>query len=177
MDNPVEAIRLERGRMREVRTLLAASVDCEQADRADFIEFYIAVAAYLKLAMSRLHAQDVLMLNTLRRKLEMNPGQTAIIAEVEARLAGNQRHLSGFLAAADQLRRSGRSAVPEFAVCTRAYNDYINTNMGHHAPSTDLARANLELSDWQAMAHFSQSERMAEQKMYDEVQALQPVRK
>ena len=174
MDAYIESIRQERGRLRKVRSLLATEVTASHADHAALKGFYIAVAEYIEASMARLHRQDVMMLDTLRRKLQMNSEQTAIIAEVDARLAGNQRHLAEFLAAAAALKLGNTAALANFEACAKAYNHYIDTHMGHHAPSTELARANLDVADWRAMAARAPREAEAEQACYQRVLALLP---
>jgi hypothetical protein len=153
---------------------MAKVLAADHADHSALKGFYIAVAEYIEAAMARLHRQDVMMLDTLRRKLQMNSEQTAIIAEVDARLAGNQRHLAEFLAAAAALAQGDAGALANFETCAVAYNHYIDTHMGHHAPSTELARANLDVADWHAMAASSPQEAETERMRYLRVMALRP---
>jgi hypothetical protein len=174
MNADIESIRQERGRLREVRSLIAIAVAGDRADRPALNEFYIAVADYIQTAMTRLHSQDVLMLDTLKRKLQMNSEQAEIIAEVDSRLAGNQRHLAEFLAAAAALAQGSAGSLANFEACALAYNRYIDAHMGHHAPSTELARANLDDADWHAMAASSPQEAETERMRYLRVMALRP---
>ncbi|TDJ45449.1 MAG: hypothetical protein E2O52_06640 [Gammaproteobacteria bacterium] len=172
----IESLMGERGRLRTTHEMLKAALDAEPRD-ASFVPFYIAVANYMEASMGRLNAQDVKMLARLGEKLGVaNPEDAEIIAEVHRRLDGNREHLQRFLACRTALDANGpdREAVEAFESTSLAYIDYIHNRMGHHAPSTDLARKLFDESDWVEIADIDEAYFAGEKALYAAVLDTRP---
>ena len=153
----IESIMGERGRLRTTHEMLKTALETEPRDHA-FVPFYIAVGNYMEASMGRLHSQDVNMLERLASKIDMqDPDNEEVIAEVYRRLEGNQAHLKSFLECRDALKTQGDDAQPAFEETSLAYIDYIHNRMGHHAPSTDLARQVFTEEDWVEMADLDEA--------------------
>ena len=147
----IESIRRERGRLRTVHEMLKEALAVSPRDET-FIPFYIAIGDYMEASMGRLHIQDINMLERLASKIDMNdPENEEIIAEVYRRLDGNQEHLKRYSACKQALESEGAAAVTDYEDASLAYVDYIHNRMGHHAPSTDLARKAFTEEDWVAL--------------------------
>jgi len=172
----IESLMGERGRLRTSHEMLKAAL--ELADRgAEFVPFYIAVANYMEGSMGRLDAQDVKMLARLTEKLgDATPEEKEIVAEVHRRLEGNREHLKKFLACRDALAadESDPVSVADFESTSNAYIDYIHNRMGHHAPSTDIARQLFEESDWVEIADIDPAYFSEEAKLYLSLLAVRP---
>jgi hypothetical protein len=170
-----ERVANERRRLRSVRQTLSAAVAKGAGRDAAYVPFYIAIGDYMEAAMHRLHIQDVRMGELIRRKLgTLNANQSEALAEMDERLAGNQRHLKRFLEARDALRTTGVVALPAFEAAGRDYSNYITTHMGHHDPTTALARDLLTREDWVFMAGITPEETAREEKLYKQVFAAVP---
>lgn len=125
--------------------------------------------------MGRLHIQDVKMLERLASKIDMSdPENEEIIAEVYRRLEGNQEHLKRYVACKQALGSDGVEAVTDYEDASRAYIDYIHNRMGHHAPSTDLARKAFGEDDWVEMADIDEAYFAKERGLYDSVLQTRP---
>jgi hypothetical protein len=176
--NPVtlrERVAGERRRLKSVREALTTAVARKAQGDPAFVPYYLAIADYLKTSMDRLHAQDVKMGNLIRERLKSpTEAEMRALAELDERLAGNQRHLTAFVAARDSLRRDGAVAVPQFEAVSAAYTSYIVASMGHHGGSTDLAARLLSAVDWEYMAGITPAETATEQELYGRVFAAQP---
>ncbi|MDH3509684.1 MAG: hypothetical protein OER85_02380 [Gammaproteobacteria bacterium] len=174
MKSAIESLMNERGRLRTAHEMLNAALAEEVRDEA-FVPFYIAVADYMEASMGRLHDQDVKMLQRLAEALEpADAEEEEIIAEVYRRLDGNQAHLKDFLACRADLQSAGASAVGKFEESSRAYIDFIHNRMGHHAPSTDLARKIFGEDDWADIANIDQGYFSKEQALYESVLQTRP---
>ena len=153
----IESIMNERGRLRTTHEMLKTALDVDSRDES-FVPFYIAIGNYMEASMGRLHSQDVNMLQRLASKIDMSdPDNDEIIAEVYRRLDGNQEHLKKFLSCKSALERDGADAMAAYEEVSRAYVDYIHNRMGHHAPSTDLARQSFSEEDWVEMADIDET--------------------
>jgi len=176
MKSAIESIMTERGRLRTAHEMLHAALAEEVRDAA-FVPFYIAVADYMEASMGRLHDQDVKMLQRLDAAVEPTDSQAKeIIAEVYRRLDGNQEHLRNFLACRTDLQSDAASAVDKFEQTGRAYIDFIHNRMGHHAPSTDLARQFFVEDDWVAIADIDQTYLSKEEALYESMLRTRPGR-
>jgi hypothetical protein len=165
-----ERVANERRRLKTVRSALSAALTKGAQGETGYVPFYIAIAEYMEAAMHRLHIQDVRMGEMIRSKLgTLDAGAKAAMAELDERLAGNQRHLQAFLQAAAALKKQGAAAVGQFEQVSRDYTGYITANMGHHGGSTDLAQKLFSLDDWAYMAGITEEETRREQVLYDRV--------
>jgi hypothetical protein len=174
MKSAIESIMKERGRLRTAHEMLNAALAEEVRDEA-FVPFYIAVADYMEASMGRLHDQDVKMLQRLGEAVDPTDSQAKeIIAEVYRRLDGNQQHLQKFLACRVELQSDGASAVDKFEETSRDYIDFIHNRMGHHKPSTDLARQIFDENDWVAIADIDQRYFSKEKALYESVLQTRP---
>ncbi len=174
MKSAIESIMNERGRLRTAHEMLNAALAEEVRDEA-FVPFYIAVADYMEISMDRLHKQDVKMLQRLGEAVDPTDAEAEeIIAEVYRRLDGNQAHLQNFLACRADLQSEGASAVDRFEAVSRDYIDFIHNRMGHHAPSTDLARQIFVEDDWVAIADIDQGYFRKEEALYESVLQTRP---
>jgi hypothetical protein len=170
-----ERVAGERRRLRSVRETLTAAVGRTAGGDPAFIPFYLAVAEYIGTAMDRLHAQDVKMGDMIRAKLgPPDPESARGLAELDERLAGNQRLLHEFLAARDALAAQGAAALARFEAAGRAYTGYIVANMGHHGATTDLAARLFSTADWDYMAGITPAETRREEDLYARVFAALP---
>jgi hypothetical protein len=172
----VESVMGERGRLRSSHEMLKAALDNEQRG-PDYVPFYIAVANFMEASMGRLDSQDIKMLTRLRDRLgHPSDEEEAIIAEVHRRLDGNREHLQKFLACRDALIDDGPepTAIKHFEEVSDAYIDYIHNEMGHHAPSTDIARRIFETEDWLDIADLDSEYFAREQKLYTELMEKRP---
>lgn len=170
----IESIMGERGRLRTTHEMLNTALNVEQRDDS-FIPFYIAVGEYMEAAMGRLNSQDVKMLDRLASKVDMDdPENAEVIAEVHRRLGGNRVHLKKYIACRDALVRDGAPAVAAYEESSRDYIDYIHNQMGHHAPSTDMARAVFEEADWVEIADIDDAYFEKERELYAAVFATRP---
>lgn len=179
MDNTksaIESLMGERGRLRTTHEMLKAALEVGSRG-ATFTPFYIAVARYMEASMGRLDTQDVKMLARLGEKLGVtNADEEEIIAEVHRRLDGNREHLKKFLAHAAALDANPEdaAAIETYEATSAAYIDYIHNRMGHHAPSTDLARRLFTESDWVEIADMDASYFAAERELYTAVLDSRP---
>lgn len=172
----IESIMGERGRLRTVHEMLKAALETEPRDDS-FVPFYLAVGTYMEASMGRLNSEDVTMLARLGEKLGVvEPDDAEIIAEVHRRLDGNQEHLEKYLACTSALKADpqSRSAIEAYEAVSLAYIDYIHNKMGHHAPSTDMARRLFDESDWIEIADIDATYFAAESKLYDAVFDARP---
>lgn len=170
----LESIMNERGRLRTAHEMLNAALAAGARDDS-FVPFYIAVADYMEISMGRLHNQDVRMLQRLGEAVDPTDSEAKeIIAEVYRRLDGNQQHLQKFLVCRTELQNDGASAVDEFEETARAYIDFIHNRMGHHAPSTDLARQNFVENDWVEIADIDEAYFSKERALYESVLQMRP---
>jgi hypothetical protein len=170
-----ERVAGERRRLKSVREALTAAVARTSGGDPAFIPFYVAVADYIETSMGRLHAQDVKMGDMIRVKLgTVDPESAQGLAELDERLAGNQRHLTDFVAAREALKRDGAPALPRFEQVSATYTHYIVTNMGHHGATTSLAGRLFTTADWDYMAGITEAETLREQELYDRVFAALP---
>ncbi|MGI9309879.1 MAG: hypothetical protein ACR2P6_11490 [Gammaproteobacteria bacterium] len=165
-----EKIAAERGRLKQVRQALSVAVQQGAQGAESYVPFYLAVAEYIDAAMDRLHIQDIRMGDMLREKADLSaPDAQQAMAELDQRLAGNQDHLQRFLAAKKELAANGVDAIDDFEAVSRAYTDYITSNMGHHSGSTDLAREHFSEDDWTYMAKISTEEEQREVRLFEQV--------
>jgi hypothetical protein len=179
MDNTksaIESLMGERGRLRTTHEMLKAALEIASRD-ASFAPFYIAVGHYMEASMGRLNSQDVKMLARLGEKLGVaDPEEEEVIAEVHRRLDGNREHLKKFLDCTAALEASPKdtSAISAYETTSAAYIDYIHNRMGHHAPSTDLARRLFDESDWIEIADIDENYFTRERELYDAVFDTRP---
>ena len=179
MDNTksaIESLMGERGRLRTTHEMLKAALETASRD-ASFVPFYIAVGHYMEASMGRLNSQDIKMLARLGEKLGVaNADEEEIIAEVHRRLDGNREHLKKYLActAALEANPEDAEAINAYETTSAAYIDYIHNRMGHHAPSTDLARRLFTESDWIEIADIDESYFDAEHALYTAVLDTRP---
>jgi len=174
MKSAIESIMNERGRLRTAHEMLNAALAEEVRDEA-FVPFYIAVADYMEASMGRLHNQDIKMLKRLGEAVDPTDAEAEeIIAEVYRRLDGNQAHLKNFLACRSDLQSEGASAVDRFEAVSRDYIDFIHNRMGHHAPSTDLARQIFVEDDWVEIADIDPRYFRREEALYESVLQTRP---
>ena len=170
----IESIMNERGRLRTVHEMLKAALETSPRDDS-FIPFYIAIADYMEASMGRLHTQDIKMLERLASKIDMNDADNEeIIAEVYRRLDGNQEHLKRYIASKEALESNGADAVTDYENTSQDYIDYIHNRMGHHAPSTDLARQAFTEDDWVDMADIDETYFAKEHALYESVLQTRP---
>ncbi len=179
MDNTksaIESLMGERGRLRTTHEMLKAALETASRD-ASFVPFYIAVARYMEASMGRLNSQDIKMLARLGEKLGgANADEEEIIAEVHRRLDGNREHLKKYLActAALEANPEDAAAIENYEATSAAYIDYIHNRMGHHAPSTDIARRLFAESDWIEIADIDESYFTRERELYQAVLDSRP---
>ncbi|MBM4196811.1 MAG: hypothetical protein FJ197_06895 [Gammaproteobacteria bacterium] len=172
----IASIMGERGRLRTAHEMLNAALQA-QGRAPSFVPFYIAVADFMQAAMGRLDRQDVKMLDRLAEKLgKPTPEEREIIAEVHRRLDGNRAHLRKFLAAGARLQtdQADPAAIEEFESTSAAYIDYIHNRMGHHAPSTDMARRLFSEADWVEMAAIDPEYFAREKQLYSRLLESRP---
>jgi hypothetical protein len=170
-----ERVAGERRRLKSVRETLTAAVARKSGGDPAFIPFYVAVADYIETSMGRLHAQDVKMGDMIREKLgTIDPESAKGLAELDERLAGNQRLLAEFVAAREALKHDGAATLPRFEAASAAYTHYIVTNMGHHGATTNLAGRLFTTEDWDYMAGVTEAETQREQELYNRVFAALP---
>ncbi|MBM4196063.1 MAG: hypothetical protein FJ197_03045 [Gammaproteobacteria bacterium] len=170
-----ERVANERRRLKSVRTALTVAVAQGAKGDAGWVPFYAAIADYFDASMHRLHIQDVRMGTMIRSKIgTIDAAAARGLEELDARLAGNQRHLGLMLEARDALRRDGVAALGRFETVARDYTHYITTNMGHHGPSTDLAQRLFTIDDWSYMAGITDEESRTEDTLYQRVFAARP---
>ncbi len=170
-----ENISNERRHLREVRQSLSAALEQGSGGDGAYLPFYIAIADYMDVSMGRLHEQDIFMGEKLRSYVPDPDGtQTTGMDELDERLAGNQKHLKRFLAARDDLKTKGASAIDAFESVSRAYTNYITSNMGHHGGSTDIAQQHFTDDDWNTMANVTDESLAREKELYDSVFAAKP---
>lgn len=172
----IESLMGERGRLRTVHEILNTALEVASRDTS-FVPFYIAVGHYMEASMGRLDSQDIKMLARLGEKIGVaDPEEEEIIAEVHRRLDGNREHLKKFLActAALEADPEDSTAIEVYETTGAAYIDYIHNRMGHHAPSTDLARRLFAESDWIDIADIDESCFAAERELYDAVFDTRP---
>jgi hypothetical protein len=163
----LESIMGERGRLRTSHEMLKASLEVN--NRQDFVNFYIAVANYMEAGMGRLDDQDVRMLSRLVERLgSPTEDEQTVIDEVYRRLDGNREHLQKYLACRDALVADSNDAVSidDYESVSDAYINYIHNDMGHHAPSTDLARKMFIDSDWVEIADIDADYFAGEKELY-----------
>ncbi len=170
----IESIMNERGRLRTVHEMLKAALEVSPRDET-FIPFYIAIGDYMEASMGRLHTQDISMLEKLASKVDMNdPENEENITEVYRRLDGNQEHLKRYTACKRSLVSDGAEAVKDYEDTSLGYIDYIHNRMGHHAPSTDMARKVFTEEDWAAFADIDESYFSKERALYESVLKTRP---
>jgi hypothetical protein len=170
-----ERVAGERRRLKSVRQALTEAVARKSGGDPAFIPFYVAVADYIETSMGRLHAQDVKMGDMIREKLgTIDPESAKGLAELDERLAGNQRLLAEFVAAREALKHDGAATLPRFEAASAAYTHYIVTNMGHHGATTNLAGRLFTTEDWDYMAGVTEAETQREQELYHRVFAALP---
>jgi hypothetical protein len=170
-----ERVANERRRLKSVRQALSAAVARGAGRDPAYLPFYAAIGDYMEAAMHRLHIQDVRMGELIRRKLgTLTDAQNAALAEMDERLAGNQRHLKRFLEARNALRSAGVETIPAFEAAGRDYTHYITSSMGHHDPTTSLARELMTREDWAWMAGITPEETAREERLYHDVFASVP---
>lgn len=171
-----EKVAGERRRLRSVRETLTVAVSRKSGGDSSFAPFYVAIGDYIETAMGRLHAQDVKMGNMIREKLgALDPNSEQALRELDERLAGNQDHLRGLTAARKALVAApDAAALASFETLGGAYSQYIVTNMGHHAGTTDLAGRLFSQEDWEHMAGISEEDTRTEQRLYAQVFAALP---
>ena len=175
MKNFMNGWRMSDAGYARVRQALTAATTQGAQGNAAYVPFYIAIADYFEAAMHRLHTQDVRMGELLGAKADLeDPANRQAMAELDERLAGNQRHLGNMLTARAALQKSGRDALPEFEAAGGAYARYIVENMGHHPGSTNMAQALFTADDWAYMADVSVSDQQRERQLYDAVFAVLP---
>ncbi len=170
----IESIMNERGRLRTIHEMLKTALETSPRDES-FIPFYIAIGNYMAASMGRLHTQDVDMLQRLSSKIDMgDPENEETIAEVHRRLDGNQIHLKKYIACTEALEKDGADAVGEYEQVSRDYIDFIHNRMGHHAPSTDLARQVFVEDDWTEIADIDEAYFERERELYETVLETRP---
>ena len=172
----IESLMGERGRLRTVHEMLKEALEVTPRD-ASFVPFYIAIGHFMEASMGRLDSQDIKMLARLGEKLGVaNPDDEEIIAEVHRRLEGNRKHLKKFLAstAALETNRKDPAIIEDYETTSAAYIDYIHNHMGHHAPSTDLARRLFAESDWIEIADIDAAYFAEESELYKAVLETRP---
>ena len=170
-----ERVAAERRRLREVRQALTQATTQGCGGNADWAPFYIAIGDYFEAAMRRLHDQDIRMGDLLREKIDLSqPDVQKAMAELDERLAGNQRHLKAMLAARNALHGDPQGALAEFEAAGKAYADYIVANMGHHPGSTNLAQEHFSQEDWAHMADVSEADQAREEQLHAAVFAAVP---
>ena len=174
MKPAIESIMNERGRLRTAHEMLKAALAVEERDDS-FVPFYLAVADYMEASMARLHDQDLKMLQRLSEAMApLDSESEEIIDEVYMRLEGNQEHLQKFLACREALQKNGASAFKRYEDTSVAYIDFIHNRMGHHAPSTDLARQHFTEDDWIEIADIDESYFSKERALYESVLQTRP---
>ncbi|HJP05568.1 MAG: hypothetical protein QGG65_06230 [Gammaproteobacteria bacterium] len=172
----IESLMGERGRLRTAHEMLKAALDTDTRDYS-FVPFYVAVANYMEASMGRLNEQDIKMLGRLREKLgNATPEEEEIIAEVHRRLDGNREHLKKFLACRTALasNQNDDETIADYEETSHAYVDYIHNRMGHHAPSTDIARRLFDESDWIDIADIDEEYFVKEKELYKELLKTRP---
>ena len=172
----IESVMGERGRLRTSHEMLKAALDTESRDES-FVDFYIAVANYMEAGMGRLDEQDIKMLARLAERLgDATEEEQAIIDEVHRRLNGNRDHLKKYLACRDALiaDSSDSVSISDYEKVSNAYIHYIHNDMGHHAPSTDIARKLFVESDWIEIADIDENYFMAEKELYSKLLDARP---
>ena len=174
----LESLQKERGRLRQSHEVLEAALQLEARD-ASFVPLYIAVAKYMEAAMKRLDSQDITMTSLLANKLNSAATeQQEILSEVHRRLAGNRKHLEKLIACRAVLEGSpdNATAIRSFEKTSSAYIDYIHTNMGHHAPSTTLARELLVGPDWLQIADLDADYFALEDRLFNRLMDSRPAK-
>ena len=163
-----ERVANERRRLKSVREVLSSALAQGANGDASFVPFYTAVGDYIEASMHRLHIQDVRMGEMVRAKLgNLDATSSKSMEELDARLAGNQRHLNKLLESRDALKKQGASALDRFEQVSRDYTAYIIASMGHHGGTTELAQKLFSMDDWAYMAGITEEETRREQVLYD----------
>jgi len=175
MNELYERVAGERRRLREVRQMMTAAVEQTAHGAPEYVPFYIAIGDYFEAAMHRLHEQDIRMGDMLNEKADLSlPKNKQAMAELDARLEGNQVHLQKLLMARDDLNEQADQALPEFESAGKGYSDFIVANMGHHGGTNNMAQELFSADDWNHMAYISEDDLANEQRLYNEVVALKP---
>jgi len=168
-----ERIAGERRRLKSVRQRLSAALEKTGPD--DRAKFYAAAGDYMEAAMERLHAQDIKMGNMIRDKVErVDESVEKALGELDERLEGNQQRLQRMLAARDELRTKGASAIADFEAAAKDFTDFIVQNMGHHGATTELAARLFKPDDWEYMAGISADDEAREKALYAQVDETTP---
>ncbi len=131
----------------------------------------------MEAGMGRLDAQDVKMLARLTEKLGTPaPEEQEVIDEVYRRLDGNREHLAKYLACRDALSADPNDevSIADYETVSASYIDYIHNDMGHHAPSTDLARQLFTEADWEEIADIDAEYFERERNLYHELLDVRP---
>ena len=111
----------------------------------------------------------------LREKVSKHdPAAQQALKEVEERLAGIEDRLKRLQAARDALKKGGATTLGQFEEAVMMYTDPGVKNMGHHAPSGDLAQKLFSQKDWEFMAHIEEGDMEREQQFHSEVFAAAP---
>lgn len=175
MTTLMERIGNERRRLRGVRQRMAAALEKKANGDEKFVPFYIAAADYIDVTMQRLHDQDVKMGKMVVEKVDkVDDAVKEMMEELERRLEGAKAHLKPFLAARDQLREKGASALENFESAAKEYSDFIAANMGHQRSTNDIAGKIFTPADWEYMAGVSDEQQAQEQALYKQVVESMP---
>jgi uncharacterized alpha-E superfamily protein len=94
----------------------------------------------------------------------IDPGTA--ISEAHDRVEGSQKLLIELSEKSNQINKQ---SLADFVDVCQRYCQYIVSNMGHHAPSANMARALFSEQDWLAMADFSDEHSQLEQHLFDSV--------
>lgn len=175
MEELFERISNERRRRREVGNLFTTALEHGAQGDDAYVPFYMAAANYIDVSTKRLLTQDFRMLDMLREKVAKDdPTAQQALKEVEERLAGIEDRLKRLQAARDVLKKGGTAALGQFEAAVMVYTDPGVKNMGHHAPSGDLAQKLFSQKDWEFMAHIEEGDMEREQQFHSEVFAAAP---
>lgn len=160
----------ERLRLVQIRQGLTAATDAN--DGLALTPFYQAASSYLQYAMQRLHEQDIKMLTTIKEKADYNNiDYGTALSEAHERVAKSQVLLNEFSEKSANLNEQSLAIFED--ICQR-YCQYIVNNMGHHAPSANLAQTLFSEQDWLSMANFSDETSALERRLFDKTTNLAP---
>lgn len=169
----------ERTRMVVIIQVLKAVVEHKASTDAAFVPSYVALSDYLTTALHRLVAQDWRFISMIRKRVAEKEG--VVSAEVEGILEEVQDMLCGALlrvgrseAATGILKKQGAAVLDDIKPIAGELSRYTTEDMGHHAPSVNIAAKYFSQEDWSNMSQSDDQVIERENQQYDAVfEALQ----
>lgn len=164
----------ERTRMVVIIQLQKAVVEHGASGDDSFVPLYAAMSDYLTTALHRLVEQDWRFISTIRTRVFEEEGAVsndieAVLDEVRDMLSGALLRIGRAEAAVDILRKHGTLVLDEFEEIARELARYTTEEMGHHAPSVNIAAKYFSPADWADMSRFDDEVIARENSQYEAV--------